>query len=76
MLRSFPCTGATVLRLVVLETTAACVQLAQDWTAADVSLPVLDPSQPVQVRALLAGTCNQGSCCLFNWWPGVGLAVE
>ncbi|KAL4422703.1 hypothetical protein ABPG75_008900 [Micractinium tetrahymenae] len=44
--------GATVLRLVVLETTAACVQLAQDWTAADVGLAVLDPSKPVQVDHL------------------------
>jgi len=38
-----------VLRVVVLETSAACVQLAQDFSAADVGLAVLDPSKPVQV---------------------------
>lgn len=45
-----PGTGATVLRLVVLETSAGCVQLAQDFTAADVGLAVLDHCKPVQVR--------------------------
>ncbi|KAL4448963.1 hypothetical protein ABPG77_007680 [Micractinium sp. CCAP 211/92] len=50
--------GATVLRLVVLETAAACVQLAQDWTAADVGLAVLDPSKPVQA-CHLGGSSNQ-----------------
>ena len=39
-----------MLRLVVLETQAGCVQLAQDFTAADVGLAALDPTKPDQVR--------------------------
>ena len=49
-----------MLRLVVLETSAACVQLAQDFTAADVGLAVLDPSKAVQV---CVGGCAQGPAC-------------
>ena len=44
-----------MLRLVVLETRAACVQLAHDFLAADVGLPALDPSKTVQVGIAAAG---------------------
>ncbi len=44
-----PCAGLPVLRLVVLETAAACVQLSQDLAAADVGLAAFDTAKPVQV---------------------------
>ncbi|KAI3430425.1 hypothetical protein D9Q98_005020 [Chlorella vulgaris] len=48
--------GALVLRLVVLETNAACVQIAHDFSAQDVGMSAFDPSKPVQVDCLGSGT--------------------
>lgn len=39
-----------MLRLVVLETNAACVQIAHDFSAQGVGMSAFDPSKPVQVR--------------------------